>query len=139
MLLTGARPGEAAGLPRTELHSLDHAGAAAWVLPGDRSKNKREHLVPLGSMARQTVADALGLIKESDGDPISRRPIHRKQHKPINTARARRRHGALCREDRRQRIRWLARRATNTARFAPYRRDAAFQSRHTARKFATAF
>lgn len=43
VLLTGCRANEAAGLPWAEL-DLDEA---VWVLPADRSKNKRSHLVPL--------------------------------------------------------------------------------------------
>lgn len=43
ILLTGQRPGEVAGLVHSEL-DLD---AARWVLPAERVKNKRQHLVPL--------------------------------------------------------------------------------------------
>ena len=47
-LLTGARPGEAVGLAWDEL-DLE---ANEWTLPKARSKNKREHLVPLTSALR---------------------------------------------------------------------------------------
>ena len=83
MLLTGARPGEVAGLSRGELHSLEQAEPAAWVLPGARSKNKREHLIPLGTLARQTITEALALIKEGDGF-LFPSPRGAKQRGPIS-------------------------------------------------------
>lgn len=43
VLLTGARASEVTGLPWSEL-DLD---AGTWLLPAERSKNKRTHLVPL--------------------------------------------------------------------------------------------
>ena len=43
LLLTGARSNEVCGLPWSEV-SLD---AATWILPAERSKNGRAHLVPL--------------------------------------------------------------------------------------------
>ncbi len=63
-LLTGCRAGEAAGIDRKELSDLDKAGKAIWLLPSERSKNRRAHLVPLSEMARLTVLSAIELIAD---------------------------------------------------------------------------
>lgn len=60
-LLTAARPSEAAELDTAELMQLMTDTAAAWVLPGARSKNKRAHLVPLSPLALDTVKAAVEL------------------------------------------------------------------------------
>ena len=62
ILLTGCRPGEVAGLRRSELESLTDAEKATWTIPGARTKNKRTHAVPLSSMARDAITAALELI-----------------------------------------------------------------------------
>jgi integrase len=53
LLLTGARAGEIAGLRRDELRD------AAILLPGTRTKNHREHLIPLSAPAGSILAAAL--------------------------------------------------------------------------------
>jgi integrase len=63
-LLTGTRAGEVAGMTRSELHKLDDLKAAHWILPRERSKNKREHLVPLSNLSRETIAEALSLATD---------------------------------------------------------------------------
>lgn len=68
ILLTGVRANEVAGLRRDELHRLDEPDAATWILPAERSKNKREHLVPLSSSAVAVIRDALSLV--DDDDPL---------------------------------------------------------------------
>ena len=65
-LLTGCRPGEAAGIGRKELSDLDQAGNAVWLLPPERSKNGRAHMVPLSELARSTVLAAIDLISDED-------------------------------------------------------------------------
>jgi integrase len=60
-LLTGARAGEIAGLRRTELPHLDTPGAAEWVIPVERSKNGRAHLIPLPPLAVDTIRAAIEL------------------------------------------------------------------------------
>jgi hypothetical protein len=47
ILLSGVRSGEAAGIARAELEFIGENGQARWVIPVDRSKNRRAHLVPL--------------------------------------------------------------------------------------------
>jgi integrase len=66
VLLTGVRPGEAAGMARVELENVTYAGRARWLIPAERSKNRRPHLVPLSEMARQTVLLALELTSVHD-------------------------------------------------------------------------
>ena len=75
-LLTACRTNEIAGIRREELSDLSVAGKASWLLPTDRSKNGRAHLVPLSDLARATILSALELI--SDGDEwIFPSPIER--------------------------------------------------------------
>jgi integrase len=65
-LLTGARAGEVAGLRRAELAHLDKPGSAEWVIPVERSKNGRAHLIPLPSLAIETIRSAIELIPEDN-------------------------------------------------------------------------
>jgi integrase len=53
LALTGARAGEIAGLRREELRD------GAILLPGSRTKNGREHLIPLAAPARAILTAAL--------------------------------------------------------------------------------
>jgi integrase len=46
-LLTGTRRGEVAGICRSELADLDNAVGALWTIPGARTKNGRDHAIPL--------------------------------------------------------------------------------------------
>jgi integrase len=66
VLLTGCRPGEAAGIVRSELADIDRPGKAAWLLPAGRAKNGRAHLIPLSDTARLTVLSANELIADSE-------------------------------------------------------------------------
>jgi integrase len=61
-LTTGARVGELAGLARSELAHVEDPARAAWIIPGTRTKNGRDHLVPLSALARETVFELLSLI-----------------------------------------------------------------------------
>jgi integrase len=56
-LLTGLRAGEVAGTHRRELVDIDDPDRAAILLPGDRVKNRRDHLVPLSPMARALIQE----------------------------------------------------------------------------------
>lgn len=60
-LLTGARAGEVAGMRRAELFKLDSATEAEWIIPAERSKNGRPHLIPLASSAISQIQAALEL------------------------------------------------------------------------------
>jgi hypothetical protein len=59
-LLTGARISEIAGLCRDELQGIESEAAAAWEIPGERTKNGREHVLPLCPMARDCGAGIIG-------------------------------------------------------------------------------
>jgi integrase len=63
-LLTGARPSEAAEPALSEFRDLDDPEKAVWLIPGTRTKNERDHLIPLSSMALDTVRAARDLIDE---------------------------------------------------------------------------
>lgn len=65
-LLTGARPSEAAEIDLRELKALDDADNASWIIPGARTKNKREHLIPLSPMALGLVRAGLEIVDEGD-------------------------------------------------------------------------
>lgn len=67
-LVTGQRVGEVSGMTRPEI-DLDKG---LWVIPAARSKNKREHVVPLSVMAitiiRDQIAEVDALSKRKDRD-----------------------------------------------------------------------
>jgi integrase len=65
-LLTGARVGEVAGISRAELENIDDPARAAWIIPGTRTKNRHDHLIPLAPLARDIVLELLALIGERD-------------------------------------------------------------------------
>jgi integrase len=65
-LLTGTRRSEVAGISRPELADLDNAAGAVWTLPGARTKNGRDHAIPLGPLALETVRALLALIDPTD-------------------------------------------------------------------------
>jgi integrase len=65
-LLTGARVGEIAGISRAELDHLADPVRATWIIPGARTKNTRDHLIPLSPLARDTVLDLLATIEQSE-------------------------------------------------------------------------
>jgi integrase len=52
MLITGQRRNEVAGMRRSELS----ADLSLWTIPPSRTKNKREHVVPLSPLAREIIA-----------------------------------------------------------------------------------
>ena len=61
MLLTGQRESEVGGMRRGELSD----DLTTWTLPGDRTKNRRAHVVPLPQLARDIVASMPQVL--SDG------------------------------------------------------------------------
>ena len=58
LLLTCARPGEVAGMRRADLSDLK-GKEPTWLLPGDRTKNGRAHLIPLSRAAVETIKAAM--------------------------------------------------------------------------------
>ena len=65
-LLTAARAGEVAGMRRSELTDLEHPGRALWLIPGSRTKNARDHAIPLSDLARETINGAVALSGSSE-------------------------------------------------------------------------
>jgi integrase len=59
-LVTGQRVGEVCGMTRNEI-DLD---IGVWVIPAARSKNKREHVVPLPSLAIDIIREQLEADEE---------------------------------------------------------------------------
>jgi len=66
LLLTGTRRSEGAEIDRRELSALESDVAAGWIIPGERTKNKRAHLVPLSPMAVTVIRASLELVGEND-------------------------------------------------------------------------
>jgi integrase len=79
-LLTGARANEVAGATKMEIQHLDDDGRAVWIIPAERVKNKRPHLVPLSPLARETISAAIELT--DDGHDLVF-PSPRKPQEPI--------------------------------------------------------
>jgi integrase len=73
VLLTGVRPGEAAGALRRELVDLDDAKKARWEIPADRTKARRAHVVPLAPLARETFRAAAARQQEGNGGVFASR------------------------------------------------------------------
>jgi integrase len=65
-LLTGARVSEISGMGRDELEHIDNPGKAAWIIAGTRTKNGKDHYIPLPPLARATVLELLALIKPEE-------------------------------------------------------------------------
>jgi integrase len=84
-LLTAARANEVAGARKAEFQNLNGAEPAVWVIPGERVKNKRDHLLPLAPLAVTTIKTAIGLTDPDDeflfptplgrGGPIDRHTL----------------------------------------------------------------
>jgi integrase len=61
VLVTGVRPGEAAGMARSELEFDASEIPVVWTISASRSKNARAHFVPLSPLARAIVGEALDI------------------------------------------------------------------------------
>ena len=62
ILFTGQRPGEVVGIRAREV-DLERG---LWVIPADRSKNKREHVVPLVGEARAIISRLVAGARKDD-------------------------------------------------------------------------
>ncbi len=62
LLLTGVRRSAVLGMKRGEVEGLGTHGAR-WVIPGDRSKNGKPHLVPLSVQAERLIERRLAAVK----------------------------------------------------------------------------
>ena len=83
-LLTAARASEVAGARKSDFDHIDAPARAAWPIPGERTKNKRDHLIPLPRLAVETVKTAVELSGDSEfvfptrlgrGGPIDRHTL----------------------------------------------------------------
>jgi integrase len=83
-LLTAARASEIAGARKAEFQNLNKTEQAAWLVPGERAKNRRDHLIPLAPLAVETVKRAIELSGDSEflfptrlgrGGPIDRHTL----------------------------------------------------------------
>jgi integrase len=63
-LLTGARASEVACARKSEFVDLGKTGEATWLIPGERTKNKHDHLIPLSRLALETVKAAFALTSD---------------------------------------------------------------------------
>jgi integrase len=91
ILITGQRPGEVAGMRADELRNLG-SSEAQWELPSERTKNGRRHIVPLSSLGRQTIAEALEIQCSSDRHFVfvsSKRPSRPVERHSLSRALAR--------------------------------------------------
>jgi integrase len=59
-LLTGVRAGEAAEARKSEFEG------ATWLIPGSRTKNKHDHLIPLSPLALEVISEASKLAGDAD-------------------------------------------------------------------------
>jgi integrase len=66
VLLTAARPGEVAGMAKTEIEFSAGGKPVSWTIPAVRSKNGRAHFVPLAPLAAEQIAQALTLAGGGD-------------------------------------------------------------------------
>jgi integrase len=78
-LITAARVGEVAGMACAEL-DLDRQ---IWTIPPARSKNKRQHVLPLSDLAIEIIKEQLAKVRQAAS--------HRESHLANKTARAARR------------------------------------------------
>jgi integrase len=65
-LSTAARASEIAGARKAEFQDLDRPEQAAWLVPSERAKNKRDHLIPLAPLAVESINAAFELNGDSD-------------------------------------------------------------------------
>ena len=80
ILATGARVNEVAGLGRGELEHIAEPERAMWTIPGARTKNKRDHAIPLSPLARETVLELLAMIEPGEEWLFPTRSKKRKGH-----------------------------------------------------------
>jgi integrase len=77
-LLVGARVGEIAGLCRAELEHIADVKRAAWIIPATRTKNGKDHLIPLATLARDTILDLLAMMGPGEQFLFPTRSRHRR-------------------------------------------------------------
>jgi integrase len=84
ILLTAQRPGEVAGMMRSELHDLD-GPAPHWIIPTAKTKNKlAEHTVPLSPAALRLIVEALN-APQGEPDGTNDQPVFADNLKGVST------------------------------------------------------
>jgi integrase len=84
-LTTGARVTEVALMNRAELEHIAVPDAAVWVIRGERTKNSRDHAIPLSPLARECVLNLLTMIEPSEQWLFPTRSKKRKGPMPGNS------------------------------------------------------
>ena len=79
LALTAIRPGELRAARWEEFHDLSGA-APTWVIPAERMKMKKEHVVPLSTQAVET----LQAVRQFSGRGPVVFPMIRNAHKPLS-------------------------------------------------------
>ncbi len=82
-LMTGARANEIAGIARAELERIGDPVRSAWIIPGSRTKNRQDHLIPLSPLARLVVLDLLEMIEP--GEPYLLPTRSRRRRGPVRS------------------------------------------------------
>jgi integrase len=82
-LMTGARASEIAGIARAELERIGDPARSAWIVPGTRTKNQQNHLIPLSPLARSVVLDLLEMIEP--GEPYLLPTRSRRRRGPMRS------------------------------------------------------
>jgi integrase len=67
LALLGQRPGEVAGMHRSEINNLEREAEARWEIPPERMKGRRPHVVPLPPMAREIILRQVKRKDEGEG------------------------------------------------------------------------
>src|SRR5262249_19061428 len=65
------------GARKSEFENLDNPKLAAWVVPNERAKNRRDRFIPLSPLALETVKAAIELTNETDEFVFPLRRGHR--------------------------------------------------------------
>ena len=83
-MLTAARAAKSLARERPNFKISTILEHAAWLVPGERAKNKRDHLIPLAPLAVETVKSAIELSGDGEflfptrlgrGGPIDRHTL----------------------------------------------------------------
>jgi integrase len=89
VLAVGVRPGEAAGMARSELDFDASGKPISWTIPAVRSKNGRPHLVSLSRLASDLIVEAMALADDSPFVFVSRAARGHVDNSALATAMAR--------------------------------------------------
>jgi integrase len=89
VLAVGVRPGEAAGMARSELYFDASGKPISWMIPAVRSKNGRPHFVSLSPLASDLIVEAMALADDGPFVFVSRAARGHVDNSALATAMAR--------------------------------------------------